>query len=201
MFKKIKEKLRLKKRKKLLNSLCVYDETSVIDSQAQIFNNLGDREAIQIAGNTVVSGCLMTFGHGGFIKIGEYCYVGDGAKVWSAKSITIGNRVLISHNVNIFDNRTHPIDPYARHIQFKACVTTGFPKEIAGLDERPIVIKDDVWIGAMSIISRGVTIGEGAIVAAGSVVTKDVDPFTIVGGNPAKFIKIIDVNKSQDQLE
>lgn len=53
----------------------------------------------------------------------------------------------------------------------------------------PITIGNDVWIGACSIILKGVTIGDGAVVAAGSVVTKDVEPYTIVGGNPAKFIK------------
>lgn len=52
-----------------------------------------------------------------------------------------------------------------------------------------IIIEDEVWLGANSIILSGVTIGKGAIVAAGSVVTKDVPPYTIVGGNPAKFIK------------
>ena len=53
----------------------------------------------------------------------------------------------------------------------------------------PITICDGVWIGARAIILPGVTIGEGAVVAAGAVVTKDVEPFTVVGGNPAKFIK------------
>ena len=53
----------------------------------------------------------------------------------------------------------------------------------------PIVVGNDVWIGACAIIMSGVTIGDGAIVAAGSVVTKDVPPYTLVGGNPAKFIK------------
>lgn len=53
----------------------------------------------------------------------------------------------------------------------------------------PITIKDHVWITTNSIISRGVTIGKGAVVAAGSNVVKDVEPWTVVGGNPAKFIK------------
>ncbi|REL31134.1 acyltransferase [Thalassotalea euphylliae] len=54
---------------------------------------------------------------------------------------------------------------------------------------KPIVIEDEVWIGGGSIITQGVTIGEGAVVAAGSVVTNNVDPHTVVGGTPAKFIK------------
>lgn len=53
----------------------------------------------------------------------------------------------------------------------------------------PIIVDNYVWIGGRSVILQGVSIGEGAIVAAGSIVTKNVDPFTIVGGNPARFIK------------
>ena len=53
----------------------------------------------------------------------------------------------------------------------------------------PIVIEDDVWIGARVIILKGVTIGKGSIIGAGSVVTKDVEPYSIVGGNPAKLIR------------
>ena len=54
---------------------------------------------------------------------------------------------------------------------------------------KPITIKDNVWVATGAIVLPGVTIGEGAVVAAGSVVTKDVEPWTVVGGNPAKFIK------------
>ncbi|MBQ0004011.1 MAG: hypothetical protein KBT21_10810 [Treponema sp.] len=75
--------------------------------------------------------------------------------------------------------------------------TTGFPKEINSLDPKPIKIEDDVWIGCNSIILRGITIGKASIVAAGSVVTKDVPPYTIVAGNPAKVIKKIAKNKSK----
>ena len=58
----------------------------------------------------------------------------------------------------------------------------------------PITIESFVWIGGKSIILQGITIGEGAVIAAGSIVTKDVEPYTIVGGNPAKFIKKRELN-------
>ena len=60
---------------------------------------------------------------------------------------------------------------------------------------KPIVIKDKAWIGFNSIILKGVTIGEGAIVGAGSVVTKDVPPYTIVAGNPARIVREIPENE------
>ena len=62
-------------------------------------------------------------------------------------------------------------------------------KDWRNVNSRPIVIKDDVWIGMNVIILKGVTIGEGAIVGAGSVVTKDVPAWTVVAGNPAKVVK------------
>ena len=98
------------------------------------------------------------------------------------------------HNVNIFDNLTHPINSKERHEQFKAIITSGHPKKI-NLSESPIVISDDVWIGCLSIVLPGITIGEGAIIGAGSVVTKDVPSWTIVAGNPAKVIREIPLHE------
>ena len=126
--------------------------------------------------------------------MGEYCYLGENSKIWSAKEIVIGNRVLIAHNVSIFDSLTHPISSKARHLQFKEIITSGHPNAI-DLDESSVCINDDVWIGCMSVILRGVSIGEGAIVGAGSVVTKDVPPWTIVAGNPARVIREIPENE------
>ena len=54
---------------------------------------------------------------------------------------------------------------------------------------KPIIIEDDVWIGSGAIITQGVRVGKGAIIAAGAIVTKDVEPFSVVGGVPAKLIK------------
>ena len=100
-----------------------------------------------------------------------------------AASVTIGNRVLISHLVNIHDTNSHPVDANKRHEQFLQILERGHPSE-GDLDVRsaPIRIGDDVWIGFNSIILKGVTIGPRAIVAAGSVVTEDVPPAVIVAG-------------------
>lgn len=65
------------------------------------------------------------------------------------------------------------------------------------LTYKPIVIGNGVWIGAEAIVCPGVTIGDGAVIAAGAVVTKDVEPWTVVGGNSAKFIKERPVNKKE----
>jgi acetyltransferase-like isoleucine patch superfamily enzyme len=136
----------------------------------------------------MILGELLTFAHGGQIQVGEWCYVGEGTRIWSASRIIIGDRVLIAHNVNIFDSLTHPVGPGARHKQFRRIVTAGHPKEI-DLGERPIHIAADAWIGANAIILRGVMIGMGGIVGAGAVVTRNVPDYTIVAGNPAYPIR------------
>jgi acetyltransferase-like isoleucine patch superfamily enzyme len=130
----------------------------------------------------------MVFGHGGQLDIGEWCYVGEGTRIWSAASIQIGDRVLISHNVNIFDNLTHPLSASARHKQFVDIYEDGHPRTL-DLGERPVVIESDALISAGATILRGVRIGQGAIVGAGAVVTKDVQAFCIAVGNPARVIR------------
>jgi acetyltransferase-like isoleucine patch superfamily enzyme len=154
-------------------------------------------ERIIIGAHTHVRGELMVFAHGGRISIGDYCYIGEGTRIWSAKSIHIGNRVLISHNVNIYDCDTHPIDdPAARHQQFKDIITTGHPTML-DLREKEVIIEDDALISSQSIILKGVTIGKAAVVGAGSVVTKDVPPYTLVAGNPARVMREIKLPHAQ----
>lgn len=163
------------------------DTEAVIHMAATIHNNR-EQSAIQVGANTHIKGELLTFAHGGEIAIGEYCYVGEQSHIWSARKINIGNRVLISHSVNIFDSLTHPINPRERHQHYLGIITNGHPERL-NLGEAPVQIDDDVWIGCQAIILRGVTIGKGAIVAAGAVVTKDVPPLCIVAGNPARLVR------------
>ena len=169
---------------------CQIHETAVLHKTARIINGRNSRESITIGAFTHVKGELLTFGHGGKITIGDYCYIGEHSNIWSALSIGIGDRVLIAHNVNIFDNLTHPINPKARHEQYKRIITSGHPEHL-DLSESPVVIENDAWIGCMSIVLKGITIGEGAIVGAGSVVTKPIPPYSIVAGNPAQIVREI----------
>lgn len=167
---------------------CQLSKGATLGSTASIQNARGIDSCIRIGMNSFIAGEIFVFAHGGEIELGDWCFVGEGAKVWSALKISIGNRVLISHNVNIFDSLTHPISATKRHLQFKAIMQQGHPRNI-DLNERPVEIGDDVWIGANSCILSGVNIGAGAIVGAGSVVTKDIAPHTIVAGNPARLIR------------
>ena len=94
--------------------------------------------------------------------------------------IIIGDNCMLAPKVQLY-TATHPVESSARN---------------SGLElGSPITIGDNVWIGGNSVILPGITIGDGAVIAAGSIVTKDVPPNTIYGGNPAKFIKNIDQSK------
>ncbi|WP_259266172.1 acyltransferase [Bradyrhizobium elkanii] len=128
-------------------------------------------EHIRIGAGSFVGGELFVFAHGGDIEIGRDCFIDRGARIWSADSIKIGDRVLVGPDVNIFDSLTHPISAAQRHAQIRSIFTVGHPAEI-DLDERPVSIGNGVQIGAGAIILRGVEIGDNVIVPPGSIVTK-----------------------------
>ena len=114
--------------------------------------------------------------------------------IHSVDSIRIGDCVIVSNHVRIMDNNSHPTDPEKR-----------MEMSIAGAEQEdgsvsplwdpslsahaPIVIEDNVWIGEFASILKGVTIGKGSVIGAHSVVTKDVPPYSIVAGNPARVVK------------
>jgi acetyltransferase-like isoleucine patch superfamily enzyme len=154
----------------------------LIESGA-VYNIRGVRGAITVGTGSVVAGDLLTFAHGGRIAIGSWCYVGANSRIWSAASIDIGDRVLISHNVNIHDCDSHPREPLMRHRQFVAIATSGHPRGIDGIEAAPIRIEDDAWIGFNVTILKGVTVGARSIVGAGSIVTSDIPVDSVVIGN------------------
>jgi acetyltransferase-like isoleucine patch superfamily enzyme len=109
-------------------------------------------------------------------RLGENVFVNQNCTFYDLGGLSIGDDVMIGPNVSIITSG-HPLDPSQRR-------TTTIGK--------PIVIERNVWIAAGATIIGGVTIGENAVVAAGSVVTKNVPPNTLVGGNPARVIRSID---------
>ena len=167
---------------------CVMHASARLGMSARIINIGQHSSQITIGAGTIVDGQLLVFPHGGRIMLGEWCYIGEGTRIWSSANIDIGDRVMISHNVNIFDNLTHPLSAPLRHQQFRQIATVGHPRHI-DLGEKPVRIGNDVWIAAGAMVLRGVMIGEGAIVGAGAVVTRDVAPWTIVAGNPARMVR------------
>lgn len=175
-------------KKMLGRATCVLGVGSRLGWSASIYNGSADSNTISVGSNSIIKCELLVFPHGGRIAIGDWCYVGEGTRIWSAESIEIGNRVMLSHNVNILDSLTHPLSAKLRHHHLRHILTVGHPKSI-DLGERAIRICDDAWIAAGATVLRGVTVGRGAIIGAGAVVTKDVEPWTVVGGNPARVLR------------
>ncbi|HBX22977.1 MAG TPA: capsular biosynthesis protein [Desulfotomaculum sp.] len=122
------------------------------------------------------------------VKIDDYTYVSRGTLIASG---TIGKYCSIGYNcqIGIFEHPTNLIStsPYIyRHRSISNAVKPDWSSD--DINNLP-VIGNDVWIGSNAIVMQGVKIGDGAIIAAGAVVTKDVEPFSIVGGVPAKIIR------------
>lgn len=110
----------------------------------------------------------------GAVTIGDHCTVGIGCVVIGP--VTIGSEVIIAQHV-VMSGLNHVYEDITLSI-LRQPVTT-----------RPIVIEEECWIGANAVITAGVTIGKHSVVAGGSVVTKDVPPYSVVGGNPARILK------------
>jgi acetyltransferase-like isoleucine patch superfamily enzyme len=109
------------------------------------------------------------------IRIGRNVFINQNCTFYDLGGLDIADDVMIGPNVSLITSG-HPLAPSQRR---------------AGVTAAPIVIERNVWIAAGAIVIGGVTVGENAVVAAGAVVTKDVPPNTLVGGNPARVIRLI----------
>lgn len=172
----------------------VLEEGSRFYPEALVRNIFGEPRRIRIGKNSHIRGELVTFGHGGDISIGDNCYIGKNTSIWSGESIVIEDNVLISHNCNIIDSNSHEINHLDRARNFRLMIRQGHSKEKGNIITAPIVVREYAWISFNCCILKGVTIGRGAIVAAGSVVTRDVPDFVIVAGNPATIVKQLELN-------
>ncbi len=135
------------------------------------------------------AGCSFAIGENGHCTIGDFTLL-NGALIMAEEKIEIGSHCLVSWNVGIADSDFHPLEPAQRLIDAQALAPyfknrPPRPK----LTTAPVKIADNVWIGMNAVILKGVTIGENSVVAAGSVVTKSVEPNTVVAGNPAVVVK------------
>ena len=152
-------------------------------------NLSGDPQRISIGEDSFVMGSLYV-SKNGKITISDHFYLGNNSFIGSETDIRIGRCVIISNDVRIYDNNNHPTSPESR----EKMSLNGFSNDNWAwhhAESAPVVIEDNVWIGQYSTILKGVTIGKGSIVATRAVVTKDVPPYTIVAGNPAKVVKNI----------
>jgi len=129
-------------------------------------------------------GSCLRVDSGATISIGELSGLSD-VSIWARECITIGNYVTIGAETIINDSNSHCLNYMDRRSEH----SKGVNWQKLNIIKEPIVIEDDVFIGARCIINKGVTIGQRSVVAAGSVVTRSIPADEVWGGNPAKFIK------------
>lgn len=141
---------------------------------------------IQIGGDCIVR-CRIDFDSPkGYVRIGQRCYLGASHLVCHS-GITLGDDVIMSWGVTVVDHDSHSLD--WEHRQHDV---SDWMKGIKRWDKvaiSPVQIADKVWIGFGASILKGVTVGEGAVIGANSVVTRDVPPYTVVAGNPARVVR------------
>lgn len=121
------------------------------------------------------------------VRVGRFCYGAIDVEICGhgKEELIIGDFCSIGPNVKFILESEHPYKGFSTY-PFKVKM---LKEATEAVSKGSIIIKDDVWIGYGSIILAGITIGQGAVIAAGSVVVKDVEPYSIVGGNPAQHIK------------
>jgi acetyltransferase-like isoleucine patch superfamily enzyme len=147
-------------------------------------------------GASTYLGTMFDVGSRGRVTLGRYALV-HGARIICDERVEIGDYALISWNVVLMDTYRLPIDPISRRQHLEQAPQRqprflGPDGSDAGVMCKPVRIGRNVWIGFDSCVLPGVTVGEGSIVGAKSVVLTDVEPYTVVAGNPARVIRRLD---------
>lgn len=178
------------------------DETAYIETSFSFYLYRSEEpEGIRIGcGASAFLGTMFDVGPHGRVRLGEYALV-HGARIICDREIEIGAYCLISWNVVLMDTYRVPVDPAARRQELSL---TPFrdPRNLnCATEARAVRIGRNVWVGFDTCILPGVTVGEGAIIGARSVVFDDVEPFTVVAGNPARLIRRLSEEEMHHGLE
>jgi galactoside O-acetyltransferase len=166
-------------------------------SNCQFRLDVGYKNQLVEIGENCVINCNFIFeSNEGEIKVGNNSFINGGTKLISRTKIMIGDYVTIGWGCTIYNHNSHSLDYVERQndiVQqlndYKSGLNMVTNKNWDSVKSREIIIHNNVWIGFESVILSGVTIGEGAVVGARSVVRENVEPWTVVYGNPAVVIK------------
>ena len=160
------------------------------------FESLDSANKVSIGSNSMIGALFVFESNQGEIHIGDNTFINGGTRLISRSSIKIGNGVTIAWDCIFYDHNSHSLD-YLERIKdiqnqnkdYRSNSSLLRSKDWSVVKSSPISIENNAWIGFGAVILNGVTIGEGAIVGALSVVRNDVEPWTVVAGNPAVVIK------------
>lgn len=179
----------INERKLIVGTNTLYDKLKL-----DIRGDAESRAYVYIGNDSIINAAFVFETNRGVISVGNNTFIGGGTFICT-EGIEIGNNVMFSWGCTISDTNAHSLVSLERANDVRDWKKgldenkVGFYKDWTSVKSQKIIVKDKAWIGFNSIILKGVTIGEGAVIAAGSVVTKDVPDFAVVGGNPAKILK------------
>ena len=144
-------------------------------------------DALVLGANCTMDGVHFDLGEKGRLTIGDFCYFTN-AVLLCELEVRIGHYVVIGWNATIADTDFHPLAPAERIADAIACSPLGKGRPRPEIPRLPVIIEDDVWIGPNATVLKGVRIGSGAWIEAGSLVARDVPARARVLGNPAQII-------------
>ncbi|GAB56977.1 thiogalactoside acetyltransferase [Glaciecola punicea ACAM 611] len=181
---------------KSLPNVTLASDTVLLKECRFSFESAAKDNQISIGANSMIGASFVFESSRGQISIGNNTFINGGTKLISRSSIVIGDYVTIAWGCIIYDHNSHALNFLERQKDIRDQIkdyrenrSIISSKNWDLVKSRPIVIHNNAWIGFDSVILSGVTIGEGAIVGARSVVREDVEPWTVVAGNPAVIVK------------
>ena len=197
MIKRIYHLLKKKQLKRLTDEYADISKNAILQGAfaLELRNPQKGRKYLTVGEYSVIESRFVFETEQGCVNIGDRVHIGNSLFI-SRQKIVIGNDVMIGWDCVFYDHNSHSIEweerkndviqEYEDILKYKNSLKN---KDWTNVKSDEILVKDKAWIGMGCKILKGVTIGEGAIIAAGSVVVRSVEPWTLVGGNPAKVIK------------
>lgn len=177
------------------------DEKSILEPTFSLHMRcpLKGKIYLTVESNCVIGGTFIFETEEGYVSVGKRSQISGGAKLISRTGIEIGDDVIIAGGCLLYDHDSHSIywkerkNDVVKEIEdYRNCGDPLKSKDWSVVSTQMIVIKDKAWLGYGVTVLKGVTIGEGAVIGARSVVTHDIPPYSVAAGNPARVVKNID---------
>ncbi len=170
-------------------NLNIGERTDISNLSVSLLNPIPNFVNIEIGDDCILSGTIVLHSNKSRVKIGDRVFIGPDTVLFCYESIEIENDVMVSWGCTLIDTNAHSLNSEERISDVIDWQKGPAFKNWSKVLSSPITIKSNCWIGFNCIVMKGVYLNKGTVVAAGSVVTKSSEEFSVIGGNPAVFIK------------